>query len=137
MTALIDTSILLATFAATDAKHDAAVSVIKSLRKEAKIVTQPVLNEVFQMVAARLHYRLAVDALIRMRFAFTIEQVQSEDLTRMIDIMQQYQDNEFDYVDVAIMAVAERLNIQRVCTFDRRDFGVYRPRHCSYFELLP
>jgi hypothetical protein len=55
----------------------------------------------------------------------------------MIGIMQRYRTSEFDFADVAIMAVAERLNITRICTFDRRDFGVYRPLHCGHFELLP
>jgi hypothetical protein len=137
MTVLIDTSLLLATFAKRDAKHNAAVKLMKSLRREIKIVIQPVLNEVFQLVAVRLDYRLAIDAVIKTRAASAIEQMQSEDLTRMITIMQQYQDNEFDFADVAIMTVAERLNITRICTFDRRDFAIYRPSHCAYFELLP
>ncbi len=35
------------------------------------------------------------------------------------------------------MVIAERLNITRIVTFDRRDFSVFRPSHCEYFELLP
>jgi hypothetical protein len=35
------------------------------------------------------------------------------------------------------MAQAERLNIARIATFDRRDFSVFRPKHCEYLELLP
>jgi predicted nucleic acid-binding protein len=35
------------------------------------------------------------------------------------------------------MAVAERLNIGRVLTLDRRDFQIMRPRHRDFFELLP
>lgn len=55
----------------------------------------------------------------------------------MHEIMNRYSDNAFDYTDVAIMALAERLSISRIATFDQRDFGVYRPTHCEYFELLP
>ncbi len=43
----------------------------------------------------------------------------------------------FDYTDAAIMALSERLQITKVCTFDRRDFGIFRPKHCDYLELLP
>ena len=36
-----------------------------------------------------------------------------------------------------IAATAERLNIKRLLTLDRRDFQLIRPRHCDSFELLP
>ncbi len=51
--------------------------------------------------------------------------------------MNQYADAEFNFTDTAIMAQAERLNINRIATFDRRDFSVFRPTHCEYLELLP
>ena len=35
------------------------------------------------------------------------------------------------------MAIAERLNITRIATFDRRDFSIFQPSHCDYLELLP
>jgi len=44
---------------------------------------------------------------------------------------------ELDYADLAQVAVAERLGIKRIYTFDRRDFGIIRPIHTDYFELLP
>lgn len=40
-------------------------------------------------------------------------------------------------VDCCIMALAERLHVTRIATFDRRDFSIFQPRHCGYFELLP
>lgn len=58
-------------------------------------------------------------------------------MARMQEIMTKYADAEFDYGDVSIMAIAERLNITRICTFDRRDFHIYQPTHCSHFELVP
>jgi predicted nucleic acid-binding protein len=49
----------------------------------------------------------------------------------------QYSDNQLDFTDAAIVAIAERLDITRVYTLDRRDFSIIRPSHCNYFELLP
>lgn len=37
----------------------------------------------------------------------------------------------------AIVAIAERLNVRRILTLDRRHFSVIRPQHCAAFELLP
>jgi predicted nucleic acid-binding protein len=55
----------------------------------------------------------------------------------MQNVMEQYEDAEFDYADVAVMALAERLNIRRIFTLDHRDFYIYRPTHCDHLELLP
>ncbi len=35
------------------------------------------------------------------------------------------------------MAMTEGLNVTEICTFDRRDFSIFRPTHCDYLELLP
>jgi len=51
--------------------------------------------------------------------------------------MDEYSDAQFDFVDVSIMALAERLHITRICSLDRRDFSIFRPSHCDYLELLP
>jgi uncharacterized protein len=68
---------------------------------------------------------------------FIIEALTDKDMIRMRQIMNKYKDNQFDFVDTAIMALAERLNITQIMTFDRRDFGAFRPAHCDYFTLLP
>lgn len=59
------------------------------------------------------------------------------DFARAIQIMQRYADTELDLVDACITAIGERLNITHVCTFDRRDFSIIRPKHTAYFTLLP
>lgn len=61
----------------------------------------------------------------------------SQDIPRIHEITIMYGDAAFDIVDCCIMAIAERLGITRIATFDRRDFSIFRPRHCDYFALLP
>jgi predicted nucleic acid-binding protein len=51
--------------------------------------------------------------------------------------MSTYATAEFDLVDACIMALSERHEIKQICTFDRRDFSIFRPKHCEYLELLP
>ncbi|MHB8628121.1 MAG: hypothetical protein ACYDBJ_20085 [Aggregatilineales bacterium] len=68
---------------------------------------------------------------------FQIEALTTADMLRMEVIMAQYQSARFDYTDTAIMALAERLNLTQVYTFDRRDFSIFRPAHCPVLELLP
>ena len=58
-----------------------------------------------------------------------------DDLARLSTIRQKYP--QFSFVDSCIMAMSERLHIEMICTFDRRDFSTFRPRHCDYLTLLP
>lgn len=59
-----------------------------------------------------------------------------EDLRRGAEILDQYHDSKFEFVDVCMMAMAERLNITQIATLDIRDFTAYRPRHVEYFTLV-
>ncbi len=59
------------------------------------------------------------------------------DFARAIALMDKYRDAELDFVDCCLTALAERLSINGICTFDRRDFSIIRPNHADYFELLP
>jgi uncharacterized protein len=90
------------------------------------------------MATVRLNFNEAVNYLEQVQKAgFNFQPLLDEDRSRMIEIMRQYASAAFDYTDAAIMALSERLNITQVYTFDRRDFTVFRPKHCEYLELLP
>jgi len=66
-----------------------------------------------------------------------LQSITLPDLKRAREIMAAYPEANLDFVDCCLMALSERLNIIQVCTYDRRDFSVFRPRHCAYLELLP
>ena len=66
-----------------------------------------------------------------------LEPVTLDDLRRVREIMATYADSKLDFVDCCIMALSERLDVSQVCTFDRRDFPIFRPKHRDYLELLP
>jgi len=51
--------------------------------------------------------------------------------------MQKYQDLQMDLADAALVRVAEREQINRVFTIDRKDFETYRPARISRFRILP
>jgi predicted nucleic acid-binding protein len=67
----------------------------------------------------------------------TLEAPLQEDYLRSAEILRQYADANLDFVDALIAAIAERLNIARLLTLDRRDFQLIPPKHCRSFELLP
>lgn len=137
MAVLIDTNVFLALAHPRDVHHLNARLAMQNLR-DRRIVVAPILPELFFMVASTVGYREAVQTFRLLQSSgFHIELLTAEDMLRMDEIMTQYMDNKFDFVDTALMAVAERLKITRIYTFDRRDFGAYRPRHVAAFDLLP
>lgn len=133
MTILLDTSALLAYFYERDKNHNPAVLTMNQLGNETLIVPSPVLSELFYMLSTRAGYKRAILGDTITRRSFSIVALDSEVFVRMEAIMNRYLDAEFDYADTAIMALAERLKITRVFTFDRRDFTVFRPA----LTLLP
>jgi uncharacterized protein len=68
---------------------------------------------------------------------FSIVDLNSVDYSRALVILEKYHDTRIDFVDACIMALAERLQLKRILTFDHRDFGIFRPEHIERFELLP
>lgn len=137
MAVLIDTSFLVALAVPTDRNYRLAQAAYPLLNT-VMVLPIPVLPELFYMVMTRVNYATAVRSYNFLNGAgFQVEALTPQDRNRMSEIMDKYADVEFDFVDMAIMALSERLNITRVCTFDRRDFSIYRPTHCDYLELLP
>ncbi len=97
-----------------------------------------VLPELSYLVIGNLGYRVLFqlfDYLLDRQIPLI--SLTSADLERTKEILQKYEDSKLDFVDAAIMAIAERLKIERILTVDRRDFGIFRPRHCAAFEILP
>jgi uncharacterized protein len=68
-----------------------------------------------------------------LRFEF----LSAADFPRTVELMRRYSDSNIGFVDASIVAVAERLNVRKVITLDRRHFGPIRPRHCPALEILP
>ena len=64
------------------------------------------------------------------------EVITKADAPRIYELLDQYADIRLDFVDAAIVTLAERLSIRRILTVDE-DFRIVRPKHCEYFEILP
>ncbi len=132
---LVDTSFVLAAYNKNDRLHQKAVSSVQNVDL---LLPQVVLVEATYFFKAKGGIPAAVKFLDGLLTSQTpLESITYADLARARDIMSVYADARFDFVDCCIMALAERLNITQIYTFDRRDFAIFRPRHCPYLELLP
>ena len=137
MTALLDTSFLLAMTNAKDRNHHRVLSAAERIDDQL-VLPVTVLPEVSYLIGSRLGHKAMRQFLQRVVASdVALETLTITDLKRVAEILEEYADSRLDFVDATIVALAERLNITRVLTLDRRDFSIIRPAHCSYFEILP
>lgn len=136
MAALLDTGFLLAVIDADDNLHAACVAALES--ETNPILPDIVLPELAYLILRELGYP-TLTRFLRAVVAGEIAQAQStpQDLARAADLLDKYADNRVDFVDCAIVAMAERLNMTKVLTVDRRPFIIFRPNHCTHFEIAP
>jgi len=134
---LADTSFMFAVFDRHDAKHDIAQATYRLIADQIALpaVILPELG--YHLERASGTVKVAEVVRVMRQGSMSIIELQGEDYDRAADILDKYHDTRIDLVDACIMALAERLKITRVLTFDRRDFGLYRPAHVEQFELLP
>ncbi|MEO1134330.1 MAG: PIN domain-containing protein [Cyanobacteria bacterium J06639_1] len=138
MTVILDTSFLYALADRKDRTHSQALDTVAALSDRPLILPDVVLPEAFYLVASRIGHAAAVKFIARVsQSTMQLEPLKPTDLDRVCEIERQYADCKLDFVDAAIMAIAERKNITTVLTLDRRDFSIVRPRHCESFEILP
>ena len=137
MTALLDTSFLLAMTNVNDRNHSRVLEVAKNI-DDSLILPVTVLPEVSYLIGSRLGYTAMQRFLSGLVTGnVTLETVTITDLKRVTEILEEYADSRLDFVDATIVAIAERLKVTRVLTLDRRDFTIIRPHHHSHFEILP
>lgn len=120
----------------TDVRH---LEVAEVYRQEKQILLpQTVLAEVAYLVGREVGTMMVATSLrYLLNSRFIILALTSEDLLRVAEILEIYRDSRIDFVDTSVMAIAERLEIVKVLTLDRRDFQLFRPKHCHFFEIMP
>ena len=97
-----------------------------------------VISEVTYLLATRLGPVAEVKFLGDLAgAAFTPLHVEPADWLRIAELVARYHDLPLGTVDASVVAAAERLDVRTIATFDRRHFGVVRPRHADTFELVP
>lgn len=135
MNALLDTGFLLAVIDADDELHESCVA---ALRAEVNpILPDVVVPELAYLILRELGYA-ALTKFLRSIAAGELKIIQTtaSDFEPAADVLDKYADSRVDFVDAAIVALAERLNVTRILTVDRRHFGLFKPTHCEFFDIL-
>ena len=134
---LVDTNIWLAAADRRSDRHAECSALVREHRDElAAPVT--VVAETSWLILDRLG-TAAQATFVR---TITLGQVEPVDLTdadwqRCSDLIERYASMRLDLIDASLVAIAERLNLTKLASLNRRDFTIIRPRHAEAFELLP
>jgi hypothetical protein len=132
---LLDTGIVYAYYDRSDRWHARARKLIQGERR-GLLLPAPIIPEVDHLLGHRLgaasrpaFYQGIIDG------HYLVADLPRAAYPRVADINQQFEDLELGFVDAAIVALAEALQVQRVATTDRRHFEPLAGRFS--LQLLP
>lgn len=132
---LLDTGPVVAAIDRSDAHHVRCAALLNALRGP-RLIPSTVVVEVCWLLEGRPDIEaLFLDSVASGEFDHV--PVSQTDLARMAGLVRTYADFPLGAVDASVIAIAERLNVTRVATLDRRHFHAVRPAHCAALTLLP
>jgi predicted nucleic acid-binding protein len=117
---LIDSSALLALVDASDTHHLAAVNFIRTHIATTFYLPDTIFSETMVLTKARLGIKPAVDLGERLKASshFQIVYLTPEDHQLIWEIFSRYLDKDWSYIDCSLLALARRLKVSEVFTFD-------------------
>lgn len=134
---LLDSGFLYADIDSNDRHYSAVRAVTRNIRGKI-ILPVPAIIETAYFVSLNLGPESLAEFLESiLETGFVLEIPNAADYRRSAEIIRKYNDSNLDFVDACIFAMAERLNITKILTVDRRHFSIFRPKHCDAFEILP
>ena len=138
MAFLLDSGFLYAQLNGKDDHHAKVSAVSKIAEREPIILPIPAITEAAYLLQRDLGIEAVATFLETLpETDFILETPLAEDYRRAAEILRKYNDANIDFVDACIVTIAERLNVTKILTVDRRHFGGFKPRHCAAFEVLP
>ena len=132
---LADAGPLVALLDHGDAHHFACVEALKTLR-DPLVTVWPAFTEAMYLLGSSWHGQKALWSRLEAG-ALMLAPLDEGDASRMRELMEKYRDLPMDLADASLVRVAEREDLTRIFTLDRRHFSVYRPGRRRRFGILP
>lgn len=130
---LIDAGPLIALFNRNDKYHQKIKEFIKNYK--GKLITSwPVITEVSHMLDFNIQTQIDFLTWIQLG-AVQIENIDNQDLMRIIELSKKYSDVPMDLADASLVVLSERLNIKEIITIDS-DYYIYRTINKEMIENI-
>ena len=137
MEAIIDTSAIISLVDRSSEHHHSLADIINK-ENYRLIIPSPVIPEACYMLNKKFGISVEIKFIEEIiSVNFHIEVIKFLDLARIVEILKKYNNLDIGYVDGAIIAIAERLKINRIFTLDRKHFNSLIPLGFDYFEIYP
>lgn len=134
---IVDTSLLLA-FYNTDEPAHAPATRLLTTTSEPMIVSPYVVAELDYLMATRYGVESELRVLTDLcRGTFDHASIEANDLSRVVDVVRRYADQDIGVTDASIVVLADRYQSRTIATLDRRHFDVLRPMSGGRFRVLP
>lgn len=135
MPVLLDTGIVYAFYDRDDSWHKRARTLIEK-EQGALIIPAPVIPEVDHLLGNRLGAAAQLSLYEGLTGGhYFVAELPKEKYQRIAELNRQFADLSLGFVDAAIVAISEFLDLHRIATTDRRDFN---PLALAFgLELLP
>lgn len=132
---IIDTGPIVALFDESEPSHQICKNTLKNI-KGPILTSWPVLTESFYLLE---DWRKGQSELWEFILAggLNIYDILSSEYIRLRDLMKKYSDRPMDLADATLVLLAEIHKAKTIFTLDQKDFSLYRPKHCKYFEITP
>lgn len=138
---VMDTGVLYAGVDRDDAHHSRAQAWITTTSARRLLVVPTVLAEVCYLIDRGLGPAAEAAFLDDVGTAdsapYQLVDLTDADLRRMAELVRAYADRRLGATDASVVAVCERLDLDTVATFNRRDFDNLRPRHRPALNIVP
>jgi hypothetical protein len=128
---VVDSGPLIALFDKDDTFHVQAVEFIRKLTSEI-ITNYAVVTEVTHLLDFNVSCQRDFLSWI-LDGGITVVEITSQDLVRIIDLMQKYADLPIDFTDASLIALCERIKIHDVASIDK-DFTIFRTKDKKPFK---
>lgn len=132
---LVDAGPLIALLDRSDPDHQKCREALKEV-KDPLFTVWPALTEAMYLLHFSWKAQSALWEMVETEI-LKLFLLDHQDAARMKELMRKYQDLPMDLADAALVRVAERENVRKVFTLDRRDFQLYRPMERWKFSIIP
>lgn len=129
--AIADASLFYALYDRSDAYHDEAIEYLRQSGRQL-YTTLAAVTEVAYMLGKTPPTRLSFLSWIHGGGAIVVD-LNPTDFALSIEVLAKYADLRPDFADATLAAIANRLEIQEVATFDS-DFRVYKYQRRRHFK---
>lgn len=136
MQIIIDTNIIYALMDKSDKEHEKIKDFFRKSNDYLYILPSTTLIEICYLIRTKLSPHLEIKFLEEINRNFNLEPIKDLDIIRIIEILKKYDTLNIGYVDASIVAIAERLKINKILTLDRKHFEVVAPRGFDCFDIL-